>query len=305
MPVPHVSENFPDVLDPRFQRIATEEYRQLPDMIPEIYDLVPHNGRNNMMWSEIGTLPDFEEFAGSIEYKSQAQGFDVTAEFVEWALGVQIERKLVDDDQYPALDRRPEALAAAAQRTRQKHAARMFNRAFTVNSDFYTHSEGVALCSDSHTTNTEASTATGFDNLGTASMSAVAVQAARVQMRGFRGDQGERITVMPDELVYPPNLEETAFEIISSSGKVDTALNNRNIHLGRYRGIDWEYLTDDNNWFVMDSFARRRSLKWVDRIPIEFAMVEDFDSLIAKFRGYMRYAYAWLDWRFIMGHQVS
>jgi hypothetical protein len=50
-------------------------------------------------------------------------------------------------------------------RTRQKHAARIFNNAFSVDSFFYNHTEGVALCSDTHTSNShDGRHLVGFDN---------------------------------------------------------------------------------------------------------------------------------------------
>lgn len=305
MPVPHSSGAFGDLLDPRFQEIFYNEYEQLPDMLPNLYSFPPTNGRNNMTWSQVGTLPDFQEFTGNIAYSSQSQGYDTTSTPIEFANGVQVERKLFDDDQWHIMDQKPQGLADSAFRTRQKHGARILNNAFSVDNYFYNNSEGVALCSNSHTTTSGASTASGFDNLTTAALTATAVAAARIQMVGFRGDQGERISVMPDELWYPPDLYEVAYEIINASGKVDTANNNPNVHKGRYTGYEWNYLTDANNWFMVDSRMKKRMLHWVDRIALEFAMVEDFDTMVAKWRAYMRYSNAHTDWRFILGAQVS
>jgi len=303
--VPHVSVNFGDLLDPRFQKIFTEQYAALPDMLPMLYNFEPTNGRNNMMWSSVGTVPDFEEFTGIVSYNAQNQGFDITSTPIEFTNGIQVERKLFDDDQYNIMDQRPRALGSAAARTRQKHGARPFNNAFSVDTLFYVNTEGIALASNSHITTSGASTANGFDNLGTAALTATAVAANRIQMVGFRGDQAERISVIPDEILIPPDLFEEAFEITASSGKVDTANNNRNVHEGRYRVIEWNYLTDVNNWFLIDSTLKKQSLHWVDRIMLEFAMAEDLDTLVAKWRAYMRYSLAHTDWRWIMGNQVA
>lgn len=305
MAVPHISDNFGDLLDPRLQSIFYDVYMERPDMIPVLYNMEPTNGRNNMQWSQVGAVEDFVEFSGTIDYSSMNQGFDTTATPVEFARGIQVERKLFDDDQYNIMNQRPRALARAAFRTRQKHGAQFFNDAASVVGTFYTNSEGVAPVSNSHTTTSGASTATGFDNMLTAALSATAVQTAYIQMRDFRGDQAEIITVIPDTLLVPVDLQEQAYEITASSGKVDTDLNNRNIHEGRYKVIEWEYLTDANNWFLMDSMLQRESLHWTDRTPLEFAMIEDFDTLVAKWRGYMRYAMAHIDWRFILGSIVS
>lgn len=305
MPVPHTSGSFGDLLDPRFQQIFSETYKQLPDMIPTLFTMAPNNGRNNMTWSSVGAVPDFTEFTGSVGYSSQSQGYDITSTPLEFTNGIQVERKLFDDDQYHVMDQKPRGMATAAQRTRQKHAARLLNNAFSVDNYFYNNSEGVSLCSNSHTTTSGASTASGFDNMVTAALTATAVAAARIQMVGFRGDQSERVSIVPDELWFPPDLYEQAFEISASMGKVDTALNNRSVHEGKYKLYEWNYLTDSNNWFMCDSAMRKNSVFWLDRTPLEFAMIEDFDTLVAKWRGYMRYSNAHVDWRWILGAQVA
>jgi phage anti-repressor protein len=105
----------------------------------------------------------------------------------------------------------------------------------------------------------------------------------------MRGDQAERISISPDELWFPPDLYEQAFEIISSMGKVDTANNNVNVHEGRYTFYEWNYLTSTKNWFMCDSKMRKQYAFWSDRVPLEFAMAEDLDTLLAKWRAYMRY----------------
>ena len=305
MAVPHVSTAFADLLDPRFQKIFIEEYKELPDMVGQLFTMVPTNGRNNMTWSNVGTLPNFTEFTGTVGYSSQNLGYNTTGTPVEFANGIQVERKLFDDDQYHIMDQKPRALAQSAFRTRQTHAARVLNNAFSVDSYFYVNSEAVALCSDSHTTTSGASVATGFDNRVTSALTATAVAAARIQMVQHRGDQAERISVSPDELWGPPDLYEQAFEIISSMGKVDTANNNRNVHQGVYTFYEWNYLTDTNNWFMCDGGMRKQYAFWSDRIPLEFAMAEDLDTLIAKWRAYMRYFNAITDWRWITGALVT
>ena len=303
--VPHSSGNFGDLIDKRVTKLFYDKYKQLPDRIASIYSIEKSNDQFEK-WSGVGSLPDFTQFAGTVGYQAQAQGYDTTATHVPFANGIQIERELYDDDRHGIWERRPVALAQAAQRTRQKHGARIFNTgAFNNDTFFANNSEGVALCSDSHTTNSGVSTISGFDNLTTSSLSAVSVASARIQMRNFRGDVGERISVTPDTLLIPPDLYEIAFEIAESEGKVDSANNNANVHKGKYQVIDWEYLTDTNNWFMMDSSMQKESLTWFDRIPLEFAMAEELDTLVAKWRAYMRYSCAWWDWRFILGGNVS
>jgi len=300
-----LSSAFPDVLDPRFQKMFHEEQKDLKSMISTLYTNVGTNGRNNMTFSEIGTLPDWDEFTGTIPYSSINQGYDVTLTPVEFAKGIQVERKLYDDGQHHIFDQRPKGLIRGSYRRREKDAARIFNNAFSVDTYFYNHSEGVALCSDSHTTTSGASTASGFDNLVTDALTATAVFTTRLQMTKFRDDQAGKYDVGPDELWYPPDLSEKGFEIIKSTGKVDTTYNNRNFHEGRYTPYEWHHMTDTNNWFMCEARARKMYLFWSDRTPMEFAMVEDFDTLVGKWRGYMRYGMTYANWRWIIGALVS
>lgn len=302
--VPHNSANFADLIDKRVTKIFYDEYTQLPDRLPDVYGMETSSDSFEK-WSGVGSLPDFTQFAGTVTYQSQAQGYDTTATHVPFSNGIQVERELYDDDRHGIWERRPVALAQAAQRTRQKHGARIFNNAASVDVFFYNNSEGVALCSDSHTTNSGASTASGFDNLTTSSLTAVAVSAARIQFRNFRGDVAERLSMLPDAIWVPPDLADVADEIVKSSGKPDSANNNMNPQKGRYTIYDWEYLSDTNNWFMCDSRQQKQFLTWFDRIPLEFAMAEELDTLIAKWRAYMRYSCAWWDWRFILGGIVS
>lgn len=305
---PAISGSFGDLLDPRFQRMFNERFREIPDMLPMFFSR-PEGGApttDTMRWSQVGAFGDWVQFTGTVNYDGIAQGYDTIATHVEFTNGFQVERKLFDDDLFHIMDQRPKGLATAVARTRQKHGARLFNMAFSVDTMFAVNTEGVPLCSDSHTTTaTGVSTASGFDNKITASLSATAVAAARIQFRNFVDDRGNRMTFTPDTLVYSVDNYEIAEEIIQSDGKVDTDLNNINVHKGKYKGVDWEYLTDSNNWFMLDSTQRKDSVFWVDRVTPEFAYVEDFDSLVAKWRGYGRWSWAWLDWRFILGAEVA
>lgn len=299
------SANHPDNLDPRFQKFFWEKYKEEPDMVAEVYGAIPHNGRADMRFSQAGTLPNFTQWTGTVNYQQVAQGYNSTATYVVFAQGFQVERELMDDDQYHIFDREPKAMGRAAFRTRQEHGARMFNMGFGTDSFFYDNTENRALFSDDHLTTSGASTANGFDNLTTASLTATGLAAARIQARDIRGDRAERISVNLDTILIPPNLYEVGYEIIKSSGKVDVATNNRNVHEGAYKLVEWQYLQDANNWFAYDSSMMKEYVNWIDRDKLEFAMVEDFDTFTGKWRGRMRYANVWTDWRFGIGANVS
>ena len=304
MPVPHVAASFADLVDRRVTKLFYDTYDQLPSRLGDLYSMESSSDQYEVA-SGVGALQNFAQFTGSVSYQSQSQGYDTRATHLQFASGIQIERELYDDDRHGIWERRPVALAQAANRTRETHGARLPNLAFSVDTLFYNNTEAVALCSNSHTTTSGASTASGFDNLVTAAFSATALAAARIQMVNFRDDQANRISIMPNEVWIPPDLYDVAYEITESMGKPDTANNNRNVHFGKYQIYEWNYLTDANNWFLCDSGMKKQMVTWWDRVPLEFAFAEEIDTIIAKWRAYMRYSLAWYDWRFILGSQVT
>jgi hypothetical protein len=109
-------------------------------MIPMMYSMPPTNGRDTVRWSQTGTVPDFSQFTGTVDYGSFNQGYDTVLTPVEFTRGIQAERKLLDDDQFNILDARPKGLAASAFRTRQLHGAGALNGAFSTSNPFYVNS---------------------------------------------------------------------------------------------------------------------------------------------------------------------
>lgn len=305
MATPHDVGAFGDLLDKRVTMMFYDKLKQLPDRISEFYSMETSKDSFEK-WSGIGEIGDFTEFNGAVNYQSQAQEYDVTAEHRAFVNGFQVTRQMYDDDRHGIWERKSPALANSYVRTRQGHGARVFNFAFNVDSFFYNNTENVALCSDAHLTNSGASTAVGFDNYITGSLNAVNVSLLRTQMRNFRGDVANKISVMPDKLLYPIDLADRADEIIKSSKDPASANNTYNPQgNGRWTGTDWEYLDDTNNWFMLDTQSAKQWLVWFDRIPLEFGKAEEFDSFIAKWRAYCRYSYMWLNWRWIAGAEVS
>ena len=306
MSAPQTITQHPDLLDRRFSRIFDNTYQATPEMRSKLFTVQTARRGADEKFSNLGEIGDLVPFTGTFQYDSSAQGYDVTATHLEFGKGMAITRKMRDYDLFGKMDLQPQKLGRATQRTQEGHAARIFTMAFSNDTLFYSHSEGVPLCSNSHTTTASGvSTASGFDNLGTAALSAVAVASARIQMKGFRGDVGQIISCMPDELWYPTGLYETAWEIVNSMGKVDDVVNNANVQRNAWKLYEWQYMSDANDWFMCDSMMRKENLFWFNSVAPEFAKTGDFDTMDWKWRVYTRYSYLYNDWRWIMGHSVS
>lgn len=245
--------------------------------------------------------------SGRVNYDDWNSGYKTTFTHTQFAKGFYVERKLVEDNQTELAFDNARALGDSAFRKREKSGASVFNNAFTstTNADGYSTlgADGVVLCSASHPYS--ADDATTQSNAGTAALTKANVSATRVSMIKFTDDRGDIMDVMPDTLLVPPDLEDTALEITKSLLDPTSANNAVNPQAGRFRTVVWHYLTDTNNWFLIDSARMKQALRWYDRVPLEFGREEDFDTFTAKFRAYMRYSYGWNDYSWVYGQNVT
>jgi phage major head subunit gpT-like protein len=299
-----ISEQWAELLEPGLRAIFEVQRDALAEAsrIPMLFNVV---GSDKAQEHDLGVggMSDWEEYEGAIEYDDFDQLYKTTYTHVEYVKGFKVERKLVDDDQYNIISKRPRQLALTAMRTREKHAASVFNNAF---SSSYTGGDEVSLCNDSHPLSPEHSGDT-HDNYGTYALSYDNVVTVRRLMREYPDDRGELVQINPDTLLVPPELEESAWSIYETTNKVDTADWHANFVRAKLKGvIVWDYLTDANAWFMIDSGLAKLYLNWFDRVPLEFEMdpTSDF-RLEARFRGYMRYSYGWSDWRWVYGNNPS
>lgn len=297
--MPLISANWADALVPGARHWFTDAFTQDTSMIPLLYSMKT-SSKAVEYDMEVGDIADFEEMDGSIPYDDMGQGYKTNYEHKEFARGIKVERKLVMDDQYNIINRRNQVLGLAAFRRRETDGSSLFNNAF--NSGF-TGGDGLCLCNSAHTSKNGGA---NQSNTGTTALSPAAVETARQTMIACKTNRDNNFSVKPDMLLVPHQLEETAYAIINSKGKVDSDNNNVNFHLGKYKLVVWNnYLTDANNWFLVDSRLMKLFLLWFDREDVQFFKDSDFDTLMAKFAGYMRYSFGWSDWRWIFGSNVS
>jgi hypothetical protein len=299
-------DDFGSLLEPGLRKIFYEVYGEIPSMIGELFNVQTTDNPFEEDQS-IGSLGDFPQFSGTVEYDRPYQGYNKVYEFPEFAKGFRVERKLYDDDKYNIINKKPAGLATAAIRRRETDGAAVFINAFNA---LFPGPDAVALCSTTHPSRAfvESGGTEGVlarSNMGVLPLTHANLQTTKNLMKGTQDDRGNRIAMKPDTLLVPTALEEVAWELIQSAGKVNTSDNNPNIHQGKYKLIVWDELTDDEDWFLIDSRYAKMFLNWFDRIPIEFAQAEDFDTLVAKYRAYMRYDCGWSDWVWIYGNHPA
>lgn len=248
------------------------------------------------------------ERTGRVQYDDRNKGYGKRFTHAEFAKGFVVQRKLIDDNMTSVVFDNANELGDSAFRFREKAAAQVFNNGFT---DSGTDDWGfpiagpdaVGLLSTAHPYSPV--DATQQANEGTLALTKDNVRTTRQLHMAFKDDRGDKLNVMPDLLLVPPELEDDALTIVRSSLDPTSANNAINPQAGRFQVVTWHYLTDTNAWFMIDTGRMKRDLIWYERIPVEFGREVDFDTFEAKFRAYMRFSRGWRDYRFIFGQNPS
>lgn len=243
---------------------------------------------------QVGGFSDPVTFDGTVVYDTPRRGYEIEYDFDELVKGFAITRKMRDDLLYDTIFDSAAGMATAFARKRRKDAASVFNNA---TSSSYLGFDSKALCANDHPRSRTDSTS--VDNLAALPLTADNLETAVLAHQNLKDDLGEEITIMPDTLIVPRALRKKALEIIGSPQRPDDAENAINVQAGKWNLIVEPYLTGTTAWWIVDSTLSRRYLKWYDRIGVEFAGTQDFDTMIWKYRGYTRYGYGWSDFRWL------
>lgn len=309
MPNPMLSAQWPRFILPLIRKEWLAGLGSAPASgVMQFFDIQgsTHSVEYSQGVGELGLVPEYNsssaEGKATIEYDSFSALYESTFTHKEFALGISIERKLWDDDQQGNIRRRAQNLGDTFGVTRAYHASSVFNNAF---SSSYLGGDSKALCANDHPVNKDSSST--FDNLGTSALSYAAVIATLKAGHSMTNDRALPRPVMYDTMIIPIALQDTAYEIVQSILKPDTANNNANFVASKGLTVVIDpYLTDTNNWFMVDSALAKKHLIWYNRVLPEITMDPTSDyNLVAKYRGYMRYSYGWDDARWIYGHSVS
>lgn len=249
---------------------------------------------------QVGGFSDPVSFDGTVVYDTPRRGYEIEYDFDELVKGFAITRKMRDDLLYDTIFDSAAGMATAFARKRRKDAASVFNNAFSTS---YLGYDSKPLCDTTHPQSRVDST--NVSNEKTYSLTSANLELAVLDMQDLGDDLGEEITIVPDTLIVPRALRKTALEITRSPQVPENANNAINVQSGEWTVIVDPYLTDTNAWFIVDSTLSRRYLKWYDRVGVEFAGMQDFDTMVWKYRGYTRYGYGWSDFRWILGCNPS
>lgn len=287
------SENFQRLLYPGLRKIFFETYAEKEEEYSKVFHVKTskrateedHHISGIGMWEE-------KKRSENIKYEDIEDGLSVFYRHKAYAKGIQIERELYDDEQYNIINKMPKTIARGGRATVESISADVLNEGFTK-----TGYDGVPLFSDSHPL---IKGGTG-DNVTDAELSVEGLREAMLIMSNQTDEAGLKIQAKADKLIIPEDLEWTAYRLLNSAQLPYSQLNDKNPvkGLASLKPIVMSYLTSPTAWFLQDSSLHELTFFW--RVKPEFAQAKEFDNMVAKYRGYLRFSVGYSNWRGIVG----
>uniref|UniRef100_A0A6H1ZX92 Putative capsid protein n=1 Tax=viral metagenome TaxID=1070528 RepID=A0A6H1ZX92_9ZZZZ len=246
----------------------------------------------------------YQEFDGQISFDEFKQMYDAKFYNTEYVTGFMIQRKFLQTNQYNSIWPREAAmLGFSAARSIENISMAVFRNADNTTS--ITLPDGKAIVATDHPSTYDG--VADQSNKGTTALSIAALEAAQIVGKRIKTYRGDPMWVNYDTLLIPPELEFTAERIVNSmtGGVTLNSSNAVNTMYKKYKVIVSPFLSDANNFFLIDSGLMRMNLyrNWVVRNEIGSA--EDFSSYAAKWRGYFFMGCMVMDWRWIYGGIVA
>lgn len=226
----------------------------------------------------------------AISYDNAQEAWTARYNHETIAMGFSITEEAMEDNLYDSLSARyTKALARAMAYTKQVKAAYPLNNGMPTGS--YQSGDGVTLFNSSHPL------VSGGTNANTPAVAAdlneTSLEAAVIQIAGWKDERGLLIAAKPRKLIVPPSLMFVATRLLETDLRVATADND--INAIKTNGTIPEgysvnhYLTDNDAWFLITDIPN--GMKHFVRTPMSTSMDGDFDTGNVRYKARERYVF--------------
>ena len=294
-----------------------DEYKALPEQYTKLFKVMDSKKAIEVdvraggvgQWERKGSMD-------STKYDTPTDTLSIQYIHDVYSKGVEIEKELLDDEQYNIIKSKITDLATGAKVSIEMKTISLLNNAFDSTTPIF---DGKSLCADhlaldgKTTISTRLKAASNVNNMNVAAdarLSDASLKAAITQMRKTTfNDAGFKVPCRPNMLIVPPALEFAANAIVQSAtvsssgtgliGASGGTLDNTTNGLPKLEVVVMDYLISDTAWFVADTNMLQFKFFW--REKMNFKQENDFNTDIYKYKGRMRFSFGTSDFRGIVG----
>lgn len=251
-----MTNQWPDILDAAFKDIMVRAWTQ------KIQGLQYYTEQDTTRASEkysaasgLALVPRSGD-TDDMPRSDAVSGFDVSITPLTYRLGVLVERRLRETDQFGVINKLFSGLNESARDTIELYAALPFNTAFSTTVDWIC-ADGMNLC-DKTRYREDLSAGTWDNEDTTAALSQSSIATMRLNFRKNLNERGRKRPMQMGKIAIPSDLEDTTITELKTVKKPGSSLNDENFLT--YYGINyqvWNWLTSTTAFF---GFAPKDSL---------------------------------------------
>lgn len=256
-------DNYRDTLSKLFDKVF---YRQFKDPIDgmSLYQNI-NSSADTYNWSSMtgfGLIPKSAD-ENDLPLDQPIQEWDSSMTAVDYRGSVRITERLRETDQHATIGKLQGLLSRAAWKTVAYLTVHPLNTGFDSTGDWLAE-DGMYLF-DSDRPNPDGGVAV-WSNLETGALSPTTLASARVNMRRLKNERGLSISLVPEKLIVPPDLEQKAVEYTQSDKTPDQLINNMNFLKGKFSVVVLPDITSTTAWFVQAANDSLNELYWLWRV---------------------------------------
>ncbi|HEC80447.1 MAG TPA: head protein [Firmicutes bacterium] len=294
-----VSGDIPRLLEAGLKTIFFEAYEKTPVFYEKVATVVPST-RDREVYAWLGNLPRMSEWVDERIPKGLLE-HEFTIVNKNWELSIAIDRNALEDDQYGQIKARVSQMGEEAARHIDELVFSLLADGFNL--PCY---DGQNFFDDEH----QEGKSPVQSNKGTVALSVDSYADARAKMMRLVDDQNKPMGIVPDTIVVPPELEETARLIIASDYYPSGSSMAANPWKNSAELIVTPYLTGTQNWFLLCTSRAVKPLILQMRKEVEFNALEGSSERGFFRREYVygaeaRYNVGYGMWQFAYGSIVS
>jgi len=262
-------------LNDGFKKVFTDQLKGTENTCEKIATVVTVNSLSvNYAW--LGDFPQMKEWLGDRVLKDlAAYNYQITRKKFEATIEVNSED--IEFDNIGIVKPRIQMMASEA----KTHYDFLTYGVLETNGFCYNGKKFFAT--DHPMVTAPAST---FSNLGVKALTQDSFLEARGNMRKIKGDTGTPLRIVPNLLIVPPALEQTAVDILK---KDFLAGGESNTTKGYAEILVADYLTDDKAWYLMDATKPLKPLILQKTKEIRFMAMDKPDDENVFMRDKFRY----------------
>jgi phage major head subunit gpT-like protein len=227
---------------------------------------IPSSARENT-YGWLARIPRMREWVGP-RVAANLRAHDFTIVNKDFELTIEVDRNKIEDDQLGVFKLHTQLMGEQA----RKHGDDLLTELIQGNGNGF---DGVPFFSDSHPEAPGESGSGTYDNDFALALDAAGANynTVRSAMMAFNGDDGKPLKIRPSLLVVPPQLEQTARQLLNASVVIDGG-GNAGVSNVWQNSADLlvvpEFANQPTVWYLFDTTRAIKPFVWQERKSPEF-----------------------------------